>query len=86
MQLQGVEPGLEMVFESWREAQHPNPIPLLEMRKHKPREIKWLTLKSHWHEILAELRLEPRGLNPALSDFHSLSEVTLKIHHRPSHC
>lgn len=50
-----------------------------------PREVKGLTLKSHWCEVVAELRLESRGLSPALRYFftHYLN-VTLKIHFLPS--
>lgn len=68
------------VSESQEEAQKSNTMPYLEIRKHKPGEVKWLTLKSHWHKVVSELRLEPRGLSPALSYFHSLSYITLKIH------
>lgn len=41
MQLRGAEPRVGIgVFESWKEAQKSNPIPHLEIRNHKPREVK----------------------------------------------
>lgn len=69
LRLQDTEPRVRLrVFESLTS----NTIPCLEMRKHKPKEVAFI-LKSNWHEVMAEPRLEPRSLSPGLSYFHSLS-------------
>lgn len=38
-------------------------LPSHPMRKHKPREVQWLTWKLHWQKVVAELRLGPGAIS-----------------------